>query len=81
MIDSSFLNGLIAKPVRVICRDSAASAEAPLVLREVSALGLVGDNPDGSHFFPWSEVVEVAAVQPAFVSEDLALACFADSEP
>ncbi len=82
MTDSRFLNSLIAKPVRIVCKDSLASGtDAPLLLREVSELGLVGDNPQGSHFFPWTEVVEIVAVPPAVTSEDLALACCADSEP
>ena len=81
MIDSRFLNSLIAKPVRIVCKDlTASSAEAPLLLREVSGLGLVGDNAQGSHFFPWAEVVEIVAVPPAVTSDDLALACCADSE-
>jgi len=81
MIDSTFLNSLISKPVRIVCKDPVEATQAPLRLREVSHLGLVADNEAGSHFFPWSEVVEIAAVPPAVEEADLAMCCFADSEP
>jgi hypothetical protein len=80
MSDSSFLNSLIGKPVWIVCRDPVASASAPLVLKEVSALGLVADDTHRSHFFAWAEVVEVASADSTTESEASVLACFSDGE-
>lgn len=81
MNDSSFLNSLIGKPVRVVCRDHVTAAETPLVLREVSGLGLVADDLNHSHFFAWAEVVEVEPAECGAESEESVLACFSDTEP
>jgi hypothetical protein len=78
MSDSPFLNSLIGKPVRIVCRDHVAAADTPLVLREVSQLGLVADDSHDSHFFAWAEVVEVVSPDDPIASEDAILACFAD---
>ena len=78
MSDSPFLNSLIGKPVRIVCRDHVAAADTPLVLREVSQLGLVADDSHDSHFFAWAEVVEVISPDDQIESEDAILACFAD---
>jgi hypothetical protein len=78
MSDSPFLNNLIGKPVRIVCRDHVAAADNPLVLREVSQLGLVADDSHDSHFFAWAEVVEVISPDDQIESEDAILACFAD---
>jgi len=80
MSDSSFLNGLIGKPVWIVCRDPVASTAAPLVLKEVSQLGLVADDSHKSHFFAWAEVVEVASAEADTESEASVLACFSDGE-
>lgn len=80
MSDSTFLNSLIGKSVWIVCRDPVASTAAPLVLKEVSGLGLVADDAHRSHFFAWAEVVEVASAEIAAESEESVLACFADGE-
>lgn len=78
MSDSTFLNSLIGKPVRVVCRDHVTAADSPLVLREVSQLGLVADDANNSHFFAWPEVVEVVATPQSVASDDAILACFTE---
>ena len=80
MSDSTFLNGLIGKPVWFVCRDPVASTTAPLLLREVSGLGLVADDSHRAHFFAWAEVVEVAPAESGGESEESVLACFGDYE-
>lgn len=80
MNDSSFLNGLIGKPVHIVCRDHVAVAECPLILQEVSGLGLVASAGSHAHFFAWAEVVEVESVDCPEESEASILACFSDSE-
>ncbi|MGA2268804.1 MAG: hypothetical protein ABSH44_10075 [Bryobacteraceae bacterium] len=82
MKDSCFLCNLIGKPVEIVCKDAAAAREVPpLVLREISVLGVVGENREGSHFFPWTEVAEIRPSKAEVGAEDLALAMCADSEP
>ena len=61
MSDSTFLNSLIGKPIRIVCRDHVAAADSPLVLRAVSQLGLVAGDSHVSHFFAWAEGVEVVS--------------------
>lgn len=80
MSDSSFLNGLIGKPVWIVCRDPVSSTSAPLVLKEVSTLGLVAEDSHRSHFFAWAEVVEVAPAEAGAESEQSVLACFPNDE-
>jgi hypothetical protein len=80
MNDSSFLNSLIGKPVRIVCRDHVPAAECPLILKEVSGLGLVADDGNHAHFFAWAEVVEVESAEVAAGSEESILACFSESE-
>ncbi|MBS1829715.1 MAG: hypothetical protein U0R19_23785 [Bryobacteraceae bacterium] len=78
MSDSPFLNSLIGKPVRIICRDHVAAADSPLVLKEVSQLGLVADDSHDSHFFAWAEVVEVVSPDEPVSPDKAILACFAE---
>ncbi len=78
MSDSTFLNSLIGKPVRIVCRDHVAAADSPLVLREVSQLGLVAGDSHDSHFFAWAEVVEVVSTDEPVKSDDAILACFTE---
>jgi hypothetical protein len=82
MNDSSFLGGLIGKPVRVVCKDPLDCGTVPvLTLREVSPLGIVGEGGGDQHFLPWTEVVEISA-SPGYVDDgELVSAAFADSEP
>ncbi|MBL8221953.1 MAG: hypothetical protein JNL62_22135 [Bryobacterales bacterium] len=79
MSDSPFLNSLIGKPVRIVCRDHVAAADSPLVLREVSHLGLVADDAHDSHFFAWAEIVEVVSPDAPAGSDEAILACFTES--
>lgn len=79
MSDSPFLNSLIGKPVRIICRDHIAAADSPLLLREVSQLGLVAEDAQDSHFFAWAEVVEVVSHEDPPASDAAILACFTES--
>ena len=78
MSDSPFLNSLIGKPVRIVCRDHVPAADSPLVLREVSQLGLVADDSHDSHFFAWPEVVEVVSPDDPVETDDAILACFTE---
>ncbi|MBL8230696.1 MAG: hypothetical protein JNL98_19545 [Bryobacterales bacterium] len=78
MSDSPFLNSLIGKPVRIVCRDQVPATDSPLVLREVSHLGLVADDSHDSHFFAWQEVVEVVTPDEPAGSEAGILACFTE---
>jgi len=78
MSDSPFLNSLIGKPVRIVCRDHVAAADSPLLLREVSHLGLVADDSHDSHFFAWPEVVEVVSPDAPAGSDEAILACFTE---
>ena len=78
MSDSTFLNSLIGKPVRIVCRDHVAAADTPLVLREVSQLGLVAEDSQDAHFFAWAEVVEVVSVAETAHSDESVLACFTE---
>lgn len=78
MSDSPFLNSLIGKPVRIVCRDHVAVANSPLVLREVSQLGLVADDSHDSHFFSWQEIVEVVTPDEPAGGDDAILACFTE---
>jgi hypothetical protein len=82
MTDSGFLNNLIGTHVRVLCKDPVDCGVTPvLILREISPLGIVGEGGGHMHFFPWTEVVEITACPEMELSDDLALAVFADSEP
>ena len=81
MKDSCFLCNLIGRPVEIVCKDTAASDVPPLILREISVLGAVAENLEGSHFFPWAEVIEIRPSKAEVYVEDLALAMCADSEP
>jgi hypothetical protein len=56
--DSEFLHGLIGKPVRIVAVDESLP---PLVLKEISKLGVVAGDAEAQHFFPWSEIVEITA--------------------
>ncbi len=80
MNDSTFLRNLIGKPVAIVGTD-AARRLPPLVLREISGLGVVGEDRLGPHFFPWSEVAEISPSVADVNADDLALAMCADSEP
>lgn len=82
MRDSSFLNNLIGRSVKIVCKDAVGDGATPLViLREISVLGVVGENPGGLHFFPWTEVAEISPHSVDVKAEDLSLAFCADSEP
>jgi hypothetical protein len=79
MTDSRFLNNLVGKRVRVVCRDRG---DVPvLVLREYSPLGIVGEAGSDPHFFPWTEIIEVSASPEVSADAELAMAVFVDSEP
>jgi hypothetical protein len=80
MNDSTFLRNLIGKRVAIVGTD-AARRLPPLVLREISGLGVVGEDCLGPHFFPWNEVAEISPAAADVNADDLALAMFADSEP
>ena len=76
--DSAFLGKLVGKAVRIIAVDEEDLP--PLVLREVSRLGVVADSVTGSHFFPWNEVVEIRPCDdPRCVDVEAMLGL--DSEP
>ncbi len=82
MTDSSFLNNLIGKRIRIVCKDPVDCGDIPvLILREFSPLGIVGEAGVEQHFFPWTEVVEISASHEMRVGEELSSAVFADSEP
>jgi hypothetical protein len=82
MSDSTFLSGLIGKPVRVVCKDPVDGDTVPvLTLREVSTLGIVGDGFSERHFVPWTEVVAISAGPERADEDDPGLAACADSEP
>jgi len=58
LADSVFLSGLIGRPVRIVAVDEAELP--PMILEEVSSLGIVAAEPKAAHFLPWREVVEIA---------------------
>lgn len=59
--DSEFLTTLIGKPVRIVAIDEENLK--PLVLQEISQLGVVAARQSVSHFFPWNEIVEISPAE------------------
>lgn len=56
-VDSVFLNGLLGRPVRILAVDE--DELPPMILEEVSSLGIVAAEPSAAHFLPWREVIEI----------------------
>jgi len=67
--DSAFLRNLLGKRVRIVAVDE--DDLPPLTLREVSGFGVVAEDSEGAHFYPWTEIVEISAVRSAAVWEPL----------
>jgi hypothetical protein len=77
-VDSVFLNGLIGHEVRILSVDEAELP--PMILEEVSSLGVVAASGQAVHFLPWREVVEIRRAgdtapwaEPDFVQAALAV--------
>jgi hypothetical protein len=79
-MESTFLRNLIGKPVSITGKGEAARGLPPLVLREISVLGIVGEDCRGPRFLPWAEIAEVSPCHAEVPAGDLALSIFADSE-
>ncbi len=62
-VDSVFLNGLIGHPVRILSVDEAELP--PMILEEVSSLGIVAAESRAAHFLPWREVIEIRPADDA----------------
>jgi hypothetical protein len=77
--DSEFLAELMGKRVRIIAVDEAGLP--PLVLQEVSQLGVVAADDAGAHFFPWAEIVEIRPANGQPAEPDLVDVLAVDSEP
>jgi hypothetical protein len=71
--ESEFLRDLVGRHVRIVAADEQCLPPLPaMVLKEVSALGVVLADGSTSRFFPWHEVVEIYPVATA-ETEDAAL--------
>lgn len=81
--ESAFLNSLMGKRVELVAVD--APVLPPMTLEEVTSLGVVVHDDERPHFFPWSEVVEIAPCKPAAreaqTEELMEAALEVDSEP
>lgn len=81
--ESPFLNSLIGKRVELVAVD--APVLPPMTLEEVTTLGVVVHDDERAHFFPWSEVVEIAPCRPTAsemaAQESMEAALEVDSEP
>jgi len=78
--DSEFLSTLIGKPVRIVAIDEGNLP--PLVLQEISQLGVVAARQGVSHFFPWNEIVEISPAEITTGDRELVEAVLGvDSEP
>jgi hypothetical protein len=81
--ESPFLNSLIGKRVELVAVD--APVLPPMTLEEVTTLGVVIHDDERGHFFPWSEVVEIAPCKPdeaeIKAQELMEAALEVDSEP
>ncbi len=81
--ESAFLNSLMGKKVELVAVD--APVLPPMILEEVTSLGVVVHDDERAHFFPWSEVVEIAPCKPEpgdkQTEELLEAALEVDSEP
>lgn len=75
---SSFLNALIGKPIQIVAIDQTNLP--PLILREVSTLGVVAEDSRRAHFYPWNEIVEIFPYAEE-QEEELSAALAFDSEP
>jgi hypothetical protein len=67
--DSAFLRNLVGKRVRIVAVDE--DELPPLTLREISGFGVVAEDGAGTHFYPWTEIVEISAARNAAVWEPL----------
>jgi hypothetical protein len=68
--ESEFLLGLTGRAVRIAVADEQCLPPlGPMVLKEVSSLGIVAADGSTSHFFPWHEVVEIHPVAAAAAEE------------
>ena len=81
--ESAFLNSLMGKRVELVAVD--AQELPPMILEEVTSLGVVVHDEERAHFFPWSGVVEIAPCKPSAAeskAEELMEAALeVDSEP
>jgi hypothetical protein len=77
--DSEFLAELMGKRVRIVAADEPGLP--PLVLQEVSQLGVVAASETGAHFFPWAEIVEIRPADGRPAEEELVDVLAVDSEP
>ena len=68
-VDSVFLNGLIGRPVRILAVDEAELP--PMILEEVSSLGIVAAEARSAHFLPWREVVEIRPAEEAAPASEI----------
>ena len=57
--ESVFLHNLLGKRVRIVAVDE--DDLPPVTLREVSSFGVVAEDSNGAHFYPWTEIVEISA--------------------
>jgi hypothetical protein len=81
--ESAFLNSLMGKRVELVAVD--APVLPPMTLEEVTSLGVVVHDDERPHFFPWSEIVEIAPCTPCAgerqTEELMEAALEVDSEP
>ena len=78
--DSEFLSALTGKVVRIVAVDEQDLP--PLVLQEVSQLGVVVAREGAAHFFPWNEIVEISPAEITTGDRELVEAALGvDSEP
>ena len=77
--ESNFLRGLLGKPVEIIAVDE--DDLPPMVLREVSGLGVVAEGLGKPRFFPWNEIVEISPCDLDEVAHEEAAYLCVDSEP
>lgn len=64
--DQEYLLGLVGKPVSI--RAAEEGPTPPVILEDVTVLGIVTTEPSAAHFVPWPEVEEITPAELAVTS-------------